>query len=179
MYKNIYNFAFGGGENGTICQSIAGDQSLGCETSPVKHGLTCGSREPFSNVSCHPGGHCWGEHPKKKSINKTINVAFFFSTKNKILEMISISIHASPFNHLSSIHSPTISLLLLPGPPKTKKMPHHPYHKKEQQVTTTKPFPPQKKKNILETPAIRTQEPHFPSPALKVPTCHTTTPAVR
>lgn len=150
MYKNIYNFAFGGGENGTICQSIAGDQNLGCETSPVKHGLTCGSREPFSNVSCHPGGHCWGEHPKKKSINKTINVAFFFSTKNKILEMISISIHASPFNHLSSIHSPTISLLLLP--PKTTKNASPPLPQKKTAGHYYETFPPPQKKKTSWRP---------------------------
>ena len=32
-------------------------------------------------------------------------------------------------------------------------------------------FGEKKEQHILETPAIRTQDPHFPSPALKVPTC--------
>lgn len=61
-----------------------------------------------------------GEHPKKESIKNCGNVAFFFLHKKQNTRN---DFHSCIFfqSSLFPILSPTISLLLLPGPPKTKK----------------------------------------------------------
>lgn len=67
IQKHTYtNFVFGGGENGTMYQSIAGDHNLRCETLASE---TCFNIDPGSLwkecFMSSGNGHCWGSIQEK------------------------------------------------------------------------------------------------------------------